>query len=52
MPIWELNVLLERLDKYLPHILYGVQGAEAERNNKRVADATMIPGMELAGGFE
>lgn len=31
MPIWELNVLLEQLRTYLPHILYGVEGAAATR---------------------
>lgn len=52
MPLWELNTLLDRLDRYLPHILYGVHGAEAERNaGKKVDDPSMIPGMEFAGGI-
>lgn len=51
MPLWELNTLLERVDKFLPHILYGVHGAEAERNAARnVSDAALLPGMEIAGG--
>lgn len=29
MPIWELNALLSKLSEYLPHILYGADGARA-----------------------
>ena len=51
MPAWELNALLNRIDKYLPHILYGVHAVEAERNAPtRVSDAALIPGMQVMGG--
>lgn len=51
MPIWELNTLLEQVNKYLPHILYGSAAIEAERNApKSVNDPAQLPGMVMQGG--
>jgi len=51
MPVWELNILLERIGKHLPHILYGVHAVEAERNAPQtVNDAAMLPGMQFSSG--
>lgn len=51
MPLWELNILLEQVDKYLPHLLYGVHAVEAERRQpQRTSDASTLPGMQLMGG--
>jgi hypothetical protein len=52
MPVWELNILLQQVNRYLPHLLYGVHAVEAERNQPdSTSDATALPGMQLAGGF-
>lgn len=52
MPLWELNILLEQVNRYLPHLLYGVHAVEAEKNKlESTSDAAALPGMQLAGGF-
>lgn len=45
--------MLEQIDKYLPHILYGAEGAHAaeKQQRDRVEDASMLPGMQIAGGL-
>lgn len=51
MPLWELNTLLDRIDNYLPHILYGVHAVEAERNRPATtSDAAALPGMQMMDG--
>lgn len=43
-------MLLEQMAKYLPHILYGADGARAEQNKpETVTDAAMLPGMMVEG---
>lgn len=50
MPVWELNTLLEQVNRYLPHVLYGVHAIEAERRQPQsVDDAAMLPGMMVEG---
>lgn len=39
-------MLLDQINTYLPHILYGVDGAHASaRHGDRVSDAALLPGM-------
>lgn len=43
--------MLDRIDNYLPHILYGVHAVEAERNAPAtINDAAALPGMQIMGG--
>lgn len=37
MPVWELNLLLQQLGEYLPHILYGADGAHAANEQRNQA---------------
>jgi hypothetical protein len=50
MPLWELSMLLENMERFLPHILYGTDGAHAAANQPtRVDDAAALPGMIVDG---
>jgi hypothetical protein len=51
MPVAHYQAYSRWIEKWLPHVLYGVHAVEAEQNRPSVtSDAAAIPGMQLAGG--
>jgi hypothetical protein len=47
MPLWELDILNERAAHWLPHILYGLDGASSQKGVKRGSDPASMPGMVM-----
>ena len=51
MPIWEVNALLSKLSEYLPHILYGADGARAvEEQSQRATGFEDLISQPVNGG--